>query len=79
MFIETVFIETEASTPYFIPVISVAIETMAPNCIHYTLLFTTVLSQWGFSDEKFRFPEESQLRQSRATQPTVHVGVLAFP
>ena len=38
--------------------------------------FTTVLSQWDFSHGKFGLltPQESQLRQSRATQPTVHAG-----
>ena len=40
------------------------------------LLFTTVLSQWDFYHGKFGlpFPGESQLRQSRATQLTVHGG-----
>ena len=40
------------------------------------LLFTTVFLQVGFLPWKTRvaFPGESQLRQSRATQPTVHAG-----
>ena len=39
-------------------------------------LFTTVLSQWDFSHGKFGLPSpgKSQLRQSRATQPTAHAG-----
>ena len=43
---------------------------------YYYLLFKTVLSQWDFSPGKFGllFHGESQLRQSRATQPTVHAG-----
>ena len=38
--------------------------------------FTTVLSHWNSSHGKFGllFPGESQLRQSRATQPSVHTG-----
>ena len=37
---------------------------------------TTVLSQMGFLPREIRvaFPGESQLRQSRATQPTMHAG-----
>ena len=40
----------------------------------FFLLFTTVLSHWDFSHGKIGllFPGESQLRQSRVTQPTVH-------
>ena len=34
-------------------------------------LFTTVLSPWEI---RVAFPRKSQLRQSRATQPTVHSG-----
>ena len=41
----------------------------------FTLLFTTVVSKWNFSHGKFGLPsKESQLRQSRATQPTVYAG-----
>ena len=42
----------------------------------YLLLFTTVMSLWDFSHGEIwvAFPGESQLRQSRATQPTVHTG-----
>ena len=37
--------------------------------------FATVLSEWDFSRQnRVTFPGESQLRQSRATQPTVHAG-----
>ena len=45
------------------------------------LLFTTILSQWDFSFGKFGllFPGESQVRQSRATQPTVHAGCFHNP
>ena len=34
-----------------------------------------------FSSEEIRvaLPGESQLRQNRATQPTVHAGFLVFP
>ena len=38
--------------------------------------FYSYIDQMGFSHGKFgvSFPGESQLRQSRATQPTLHVG-----
>ena len=38
--------------------------------------FTTLLFQWDFSHRKF--PGESQLWQSRATQPMVHAGCFSF-
>ena len=45
----------------------------------FFLLVYTLLSQWGFIPWKIRvaFPKESQLQQSRATQPTLmklHAG-----
>ena len=41
----------------------------------YFLLFTTVLSQWGFSRGKFRLLSLGKASSdTRATQPTVHAG-----
>ena len=48
---------------------------------HQPDLSTTVLYHWDFSKPvgniRVFFPRESQLRQSRATQPTVHAGCLS--
>ena len=45
------------------------------TCITH-LYLTTVLSHWDFSQRKFGLlsPAGSQLRQSRAAQPTMHAG-----
>ena len=49
-------------------------NTLSLPQVDLLLLITTVLSQWDFSHGKFGLlsPGESQLRQSRATQPVVH-------
>ena len=47
-----------------------------PFSYAYLLYFTTVLPQQDFfpTENSVAFPGESQLRQGRATQPTVHAG-----
>ena len=43
--------------------------------LHFTWHFSAVLSHWDFSYEKFSyFLMESQLQQSCATQPGMHLG-----
>ena len=55
---------------------SVLLDVQGVEETSLLLLFTTVLSQWDFSHGKIGllFIGESQLRQSRANQPTVRAG-----
>ena len=51
------------------------------HCYYYFLLFTTVLSQWDFSDGKFGLPSLGKTSCNRVALPNLWcmLGVLVFP